>query len=212
MKIDIRAMVAVGLFVAAAADDAGAQLRHESRAATRPARDWTAQNEFGMELYSGVFLDGMVPDNERQMGPLFGVRVTFEPMHRRRFGLDIGYSEVNGVGAVTSGASTFTYGNDWIFTLGGVEFDVVPGNTVGTISLNGGVAWRQNDVERRVIGTDEDPDLGGFTSMTTIAPGIALVQMLSPRAAVRLALQDFIVDVDEDAVHSPAFTLGVVFR
>lgn len=201
-------------FALACAAPAGAQLRQDSqpRFASRPAIDWTSHNAFGMEPYAGVFLDGMVPEGDREMGPLLGVRLSYEPMYRLRFLVDFGYSEVSGVGTVTSGASTFTYGSDWIFTLAGVEFDVVPGNTAGLITLSGGIAWRETEVERRVFGTDVDPDLGGFSSMTVIAPGIGLAHALSERGAVRLGIQDFIVDVDEDPEHSPAFTLGVVFR
>lgn len=180
-------------------------------AAPAPA-DWTDANAFGMEPYVGVFLDGMVAENEREMGPLLGVRLSYEPMYRLRFFADFGYAEVNGVGAITAGASTFTVGNDWIFTLAGLEFDVVPGNTAGLITLAGGVAWRETEVERRILGTDADPDVGGFTSMTVAAPGVALVHALSPHGAVRLGVQDLIIDVDEEPTHSPAFTLGVVFR
>ena len=203
--------IATIVLLAIAAPLAG-QLRHDARFDARPANDWTAANEFGMEPYVGVYLDGMVPENEREMGPLLGVRLSYEPMHRLRFLLDVGFSEVNGVGVVSAGTSTFTYGNDWIFTMGGVEFDVVPGNTAGLITLAAGAAWRETEVERRVSGTDDDPDLGGFSSSAVIAPGVALVHALSPRGAVRIGVQDFIVDVDEDPTHSPAFTLGVVFR
>ena len=185
-------------------------LAHESSA---PGTiDWTAANEFGMEPYVGVFLDGMVAENDREMGPLLGVRLSFEPMHRLRFMLDFGYAEVNGVDAVSTGTSTFTVGNDWLFTMAGAEFDVVPGNTAGLITLEAGAAWRETEVERRILGSEDDPDLGGFSSMAVIAPGVALVHALSPRGAVRLGVQDMIIDVDEDPTHSPAFTLGVVFR
>ena len=208
------ATLVVSALVAFTPLDAAAQLRR--LAAHGPAvehrEDWTSHNEFGMEPYVGVFFDGMVAENEREMGPLMGVRLSFEPMYRLRLVADFGYAEVNGVDAVTSGASTFTVGNDWIFTMGGVEFDVVPGNTAGLITLSGGVAWRETEVERRIVGGDDDPDLGGFSSMTVVAPGVALVHALSPRGAVRLGVQDIIVDVDEDPTHSPAFTLGVVFR
>lgn len=208
-----RILCAAALALACAVP-AAAQLRQESAArfAGGPYVDWTSRNAFGMEPYAGVYLDGMVPDNDREMGPLVGVRLTYEPMYRLRFLIDVGYSEVSGVGIVSSGASTFTHGSDWIFTLAGLEFDVVPGNTAGLITLAGGVAWREIEVERRITGADADPDLGGFTSMVTIAPGIALAHALSERGAVRFGIQDFIVDVDENAEHSPAFTLGVVFR
>ncbi|HEX6589927.1 MAG TPA: hypothetical protein VF039_13065 [Longimicrobiales bacterium] len=206
----LRITIACALLFASAAPTR-AQFRHEATPA-RASVDWTSQNEFGMEPYVGVFLDGMVEGNGREMGPLLGVRLSFEPMYRLRLQVDVGYSEVNGVGAVTSDGSTFTYGNDWIFTLGGVEFDVVPGNTAGMITLAGGVAWRQTESERRILGTGDHPDLGGFTSMVVVAPGVALAHALSPRAAVRVSIQDFIIDVNEDPEHSPAFSLGVVFR
>ena len=201
------------LFCAALPGDGRAQSSH--RLAPHPALvsiDWTDHNEFGMEPYVGVYLDGLVAESEREMGPLLGVRLSFEPIYRFRLFADFGYAEVNGVGVVTAGASTFTYGNDWLFTLAGMEFDVVPGNTAGMITLAGGVAWRESEAERRVAGSDPDPDLGEFASMTTVAPGVALAHMLSPRAAVRIGVQDFIVDVDEDPIHSPAFALGIVFR
>lgn len=210
----MRTWFALSITLFAGVDGAAAQLRYDADRALAPRQgvDWTAHNEFGMEPYAGVYLDGMVPDNEREMGPLLGVRLSFEPMHRLRFLVDVAFSEVNGVGTVTEGASTFTYGSDWIFTMAGIEFDVVPGNTAGLITLAGGAAFRETEIERRVIGTDDDPDVGGFTSMAVVAPGVALVHALSPRGAVRFGVQDFIVDVAEDPTHSPAFTLGVVFR
>lgn len=187
-------------------------LQRPTTGSLQPHVDWTDHNEFSMEPYSGIFLDGMVQDNTREMGPLLGVRMGFEPMHRLRVLVDLGFSEVNGVGTTSVDGSTFTYGNDWIFTMLGGEFDVVPGNTAGTFTLSAGVAWRKSEAERRVVGTGDTPDLGGFASLTVVAPGVALAHMLSPRAAVRLSIQDFVVDVDENPEHSPALTLGVVFR
>ena len=212
-----KSSIALGaaLCIGIAAASAEAQTRH--RTLTAPSAhvataDWTDANEFSMEPYVGVYLDGMVPGNERAMGPLVGLRLGFEPMHRLRFLLDAGYSEVNGVGAMTVGTSTFTYGHDWIFTLAGMEFDVIPGNTVGTITLGAGGAWQRIEAERRILGTDDDPESGEFNSFVVVAPGVAFAHMLSPRGAVRLSIQDFIVGVDEDPEHSPAFTLGIVFR
>lgn len=174
-------------------------------------RECCQYNDFSMEPFAGAFFDD-VDDGSRETGPLLGVRLAYEPLERVRLVADIAYSEISGAGVTSSGTSIFTYGSDWIFLLGGFEFDVVPGATAGSISLAAGAGWRQNEIERRVTGTDAEPALAGFQSFGVIAPGVSLRQTLSPRAAVRLGLQDYIVDFGENPRHSPALTLGVIFR
>ncbi|HUH13205.1 MAG TPA: hypothetical protein VMK65_08850 [Longimicrobiales bacterium] len=182
--------------------------------AQRHRRERAPERDFSMEPYAGVYFDPVVQSGH-QAGALVGVRVGYDLTRRMRLLADFGYSEVNGAGLVSSdedAATLFTYGNDWIFTLAGVEFVLVPGNTAGALTLVGGVGWRGTEIEQRATGAAAEPDLGGWGSYAVIAPGVTLSHGLGARSAVRVSLQDFIVDFGENAEHAPALTLGVSFR
>lgn len=172
------------------------------------------RNAFSMEPYVGVYFDPVVAEGHGP-GPLVGIRLGYDLWDRVRLVADLGYSEVNGAGVVSSDedASTlFTYGNDWFFTLGGLELFLVPGETAGSLSLLGGVGWRRNEVEQRVVGSAPEPEVGGFGSFGILAPGATLSHELGSGAAVRVSFHDYIVDFDDDPEHAPVLTLGVRFR
>lgn len=198
-------LVLVGLALWPAAADA--QRSHDrARTARAPA--------LSMEPYTGAFFDPVVQEG-RQSGVLVGLRVGYGVASRVNFLADVGYSEVNGAGAVSSDeeASTrFIYGNDWVFGLGGLEFVLLRGTTSGSISVMGGVGWRSNEIETRIVGDAAEPEIGGWGTFAIAAPGVTLAHRLGARSTVRVSFQDYILDFDEDPDHAPVLTVGLRFR
>jgi hypothetical protein len=183
--------------------EAAAQARGAERLAVTP--------------YAGAFLDGNF-GGDPTAGVLGGARLAFALSDRLRLVGDVGYSEVDGVGRVGPADGSLLYGNDWFLTTAGAEWDAAPGGTALSLGVQLGAGWRRNEDEGNDIGVP-DPALrgqlraGGWSSVDAVVPGIALRQQLGSRAALRLALQDYILDVLEGpAFHSPALTLGVTVR
>ncbi|MGH7461510.1 MAG: hypothetical protein ACREMA_10850, partial [Longimicrobiales bacterium] len=110
--------------------------------------------------------------------------------------------------------SYYVYDNVWVMTTGGLEFDVVPGNTSAALGVQAGVAWRKVELDE-TVGTPAGPAESSdcFSSYEVVVPGLTLRHRLNGRATLVLGIYDHIFDLLEGpAQHSPALTLGASFR
>jgi hypothetical protein len=167
-----------------------------------------------LEPYAGRFYDNAATQGSgfNDHGWLGGLRLGVAVADRIRVVGDVGYSQVDGVARVGAGADQAVFGSQsWLLT-GGVELDLVPGDTRGSVSLLGGRVWRDLRAQDWT-GTGEPPAAPGVNSpATTIVPGFSIHQRIAPRADLRLGIQDYILTGDEPASHNWAITAGLTLR
>lgn len=172
-------------------------------------------NRWLLEPYAGAFNDAydISPDG-RNTGLLLGLRVGYLLGGRSRLLANVGYSESDDVANPLSSPSYFVYDNTWVFTTGGVEFDVIPGRTSASLGVQAGAAWRRVDFDGRIGSPAGVPEADeGFSSQEVIIPGLTARHRFTSRATLAIGLHDYIFDVFEGpAEHSVAFTAGITFR
>jgi hypothetical protein len=185
-----RSVFAVAL-LAAALWPAAASAQYVSAA----GEPWSSR--FGLEPYAGVYFDntGRVGADFDQSGFLGGVRLSYVPGDRVRLLGDVGYARVGGTGDASAAALS---ADTWLAT-GGLEVDVVPGETGGLLGLQYGAAWRS--------GVDD-----GYTRSSVLVPSFAIRQRLTPWADLKLGVQDYIFLRDTPANHNFALTAGISLR
>lgn len=170
-----------------------------------------AGNAFSLETYAGGFQDAY-DLSESDTGYLLGLRVDYRLASRARIVGDIAYGRANDV-AFDPASEAPLYDNIWVMTTGGFEYDVIPGRTSASLALQGGVAWRRTDLSSGNPDPGDDFSSDGFASYDVIVPRFTVRRQISQRAALALGFQDFMIDVLEGPTdHSPALTLGIVFR
>jgi hypothetical protein len=219
MKRIVYALVLTALVLPAAA-----QAQHKRKPVKRPdyvvtvrksERDCCWGNRFTFEPYGGAVHDAYdaSPDGN-ETGYLVGLRLGYLLSSRTRVQANFGYSQTDNVSNPNGLSNYFVYDNNWIFTTGGAEFDVVPGRTSASVSLHAGAAWRRVDVDGQIgapIGTPEsDP---GFSAQEVVIPSVLLRHRLTSRATLTAGLHDHIFDVfDGNARHGIGVTIGAAFR
>ena len=214
-----RVMYVVAAAVVLAPAIAEAQ-RTKKRSPTRTVRvvssdrDCCWGNRFSLEPYAGAMRDAYdaSPDDENT-GYLIGFRVGYMLSSRTRLLGNVGYSKSDDV-ANSAGVPAYTiYDNEWVFTTGGAEFDVVPGRTSAALGLQGGVAWRRLDFDGFFGAPGTEPAPEGFTAYEVIIPSLVARHRLSSRATFSVGLHDNIFDfLEGPARHSLALTAGIAFR
>jgi hypothetical protein len=170
-------------------------------------------NSFFLEPYGGAMKDSYDISGDDDVGYLVGFRVGLALGSRFRLLGNLGYSTTNNVADANGLPNYYTYDNVWVVTTGGAEFDVVPGNTSAALGLQGGIAWRRLDLDE-TVGTPAQPPEGTdtFAAYEVIIPSLTARHRVSARASITAGFYDHIFNLDGTAQHSPALTLGVMFR
>lgn len=170
-------------------------------------------DRFTFEPYVGRYYDNAGADDSgfNDHGWLGGVRVGVSVADRVRFVGDVGYAQVDGVVRIGETPDHAVYGSQNWLVAGGVELDVVPGDTRGTLSMLGGRAWRDLR-QQEVFGPGSHPRPGTDSPVTLLAPGFAIHQRLAPRADLKLGVQDYIFVGADPVSHNWALTAGITLR
>jgi hypothetical protein len=171
-------------------------------------------DRFTLEPYVGRYYDnaGTAGTGFNDHGWMGGLRLGIAAADRFRLVGDVGYAQVDGVTRIGSAQDYTVYGSqNWLVT-GGVELDVVPGETQGSLSLLGGMAWRDLR-QQEVIGQPTAPGLAIDDSpFTVLVPGFSLRQRIAPRADFKLGIQDYIFVGADPVSHNWALTAGITIR
>jgi hypothetical protein len=172
------------------------------------------QDRFSMEPYVGRYYDnaGVTGSGFNEHGWLAGLRLGLAVADRMRLVGDVGFAQVDDVARVGTAQDYALFGSqNWLVT-GGVELDVVPGDTRGTLSLQGGRAWRN----LRQLETVGEPGIiplpEAESPVTVLAPGFSIRQRVAPRADLKLAVQDYIFVGADPVRHNWALTAGITIR
>jgi hypothetical protein len=166
------------------------------------------ENRLFMEPYAGVLFDNGARSglSFNHAGPLFGVRFGALAGDRVRLLGDVGYAKVNDVAPSPLSVTGSHIDAQNFLATGGVEVEVVPGATSGTLSLQVGGLWRSLD-ERHGAPIAN----AGYRSQGVIAPGFGVRSSLNWRSELKLAFQDYIA-LDSPTRHTPVLALGISFR
>jgi hypothetical protein len=193
----VGALLAVAMPITASA-------QHVSRA-HGPAMD-----RFQMEPYTGRYFDNLThgASSFDDAGWLGGLRLGLGLADRTRLIGDIGYSQVNDAPGEGIGQGVSSYSSQsWLVT-GGLEFDMVPGDTRASVSLQGGQLYR------RVRGATLDAAAPWSLNDTqaVAVPGFSISQRITPRADIRLGVQDYITFRADPVSHNWAVVAGLTLR
>ena len=198
------------LAISALADDASAQRRNRNQ----DFNDERFGNSFFLEPYGGAIRDSYDSSPEDNIGYLVGARAGLALGSRFQLLANLGYSITRNVSDPGELANYYTYDNVWVVTTGGAEFNVIPGRTSAAIGLQGGVAWRRLDLKETVGTPAQAPErTDTFEAYEVLIPSLTARHRVSARASIAAGLYDHIFNaLDGTALHSPALTLGVMFR
>lgn len=171
-------------------------------------------DRFTLEPYAGLYIDntGSTAAGLDQSGWLGGVRLGMALADRVRLLGDLGYSRVDEVGRIGGGENSAVIGSEnWLAT-GGLELDVVPGETAGSLGLQYGAAWRSESL-REVMGSPSPVGVeSGWTRSPVIVPSFSIRHRITPRADLRLGVQDYIFFDNDPLSHNFALTAGISLR
>jgi hypothetical protein len=175
-----------------------------------------ATRVFAVEPYVGLFHDAYDIGANGSMGALVGVRVGYDLSARARLVGNLGLGSSSDVTSVSPGLADYSiYGNRWLMTTAGVEYDVASGPTALALGLQAGAGWRQMRWEDQV-GSPANPRefaSNSYAFYDVVVPSLTLRRQITPRASVTLGVSDYVFDVLEwSPDHSPALSLGVSLR
>jgi hypothetical protein len=180
----------------------------------RGSLDWGPENRFSLDAYGGGLKDAYDVGATDDVGYVVGLRVGYVLAPRTRFVGNLGYSYSDDVADNGSLTNYYVYDNVWVLTTGGLEFDVVPGNTSASLSLEFGVGWRKLDLDE-TVGSPTFPAeaTDRYTAYEVLVPGFTMRHRLNSHAAFVASVHDYIFNLfDGTAKHSPALTFGLSFR
>ncbi len=167
-----------------------------------------------LEPYAGLYIDntGSTGAGLDESGWLGGVRLGMALTDRVRLLGDLGYSRVDEVGRIGAGENSAVIGSDTWLATGGLELDVVPGETAGSLGLQYGAAWRSESL-REVMGSPSPDGIEtGWTRSPVIVPSFSIRHRIAPRADLRLGVQDYIFFDNDPMSHNFALTAGISLR
>jgi hypothetical protein len=171
-------------------------------------------DRFSLEPYAGRYYDNVETAGAgfHDSGWLGGLRLGLAATDRFRLLGDIGYAQVDGIATAGGPQDHTTFGSQTWLVTGGIELDVVPGDTRGALSLLGGAAWR----ELRGQATVGDGAPAGVpevdSPVSVLVPGFAVIQRIAPRADLKLSLQDYIFIGADPVSHNWALTAAITLR
>ena len=171
-------------------------------------------NPFAFSPYGGIWKDATdISVDDENTGWMVGFRVGYDVTRRSRVIADLSYAESSNVGNTPAGTVDYNvYDSSWIFTTGGLEYDILPGNTSVTFGAQAGAAWRKVTLDEQ-IGLPAIPDESddGYSSQLVLVPRISVRHAFTGRTGLDVSVLDHILP--EDGVdHSPALTIGFWFR
>jgi hypothetical protein len=164
-------------------------------------------DRFQLEPYTGRYFDNVTrgASSFDESGWLGGLRLGVAIAERARLVGDVGYSQVTSSPDLTVGNAGFE-SQSWLVT-GGVEVDAVPGDTRASLSLQSGKLFR------RVSATAADAvEIRTNDSEFVIVPGFSVSQRITPRADIRLGVQNYITVQADPASHNWALVAGLTLR
>lgn len=171
-------------------------------------------NPVTLQPYVGTFVDtdqanarGNIP------GVLTGLQLGYALTDRARVTGNLGYSKVGNIGNPNGLSDYYVYDLSYILTTAGAEYDIISGPTSAALGLQVGVAWDRVETAGKVGDPAASAEFrdDGFSPDFTIAPGFTVRHWFTPRAALSLGVQNYMV-LEGPIQHSPAFSLGVTFR
>jgi hypothetical protein len=171
-------------------------------------------DRFTLEPYAGRYFDnaGGSGSGFNQAGWLGGVRLGLSVADRIRLLGDVGYAQVDEAQQFGSSANYIVYGSqNWLVT-GGVEVDVVPGDTRASLSLLGGAAWRDLQSQQQVGNVAGMLAPNSDNPVRVLVPGFSIRQNIAPRADFKLGVQDYIFVGADPVTHNWALTAGITIR
>jgi hypothetical protein len=182
--------------------------------AQRRGNDWRRPNPWSFSPYGGVIRDAydISPDG-KDTGWLVGFRLGYDLTGRARLTGNVGYSESDDVTSGPLTSARVILDNEYIITAGGLEYDILPGNTSVTLGTEAGGLWRKVAFDRQLGGGTVNPNPGddGYAFYFVIVPGLTIRHGFTPRTALEVGVRDF-MHPDEEMEHLPALTLGFRFR
>lgn len=194
---------ALMLPLAAIPSDAEAQRRHERCCSSNP---WS------FAPYAGLFKDAydISPDDENT-GWMAGFRIGYDIGSRTRLLADVAYGESDDVTSGPILVDRNVYDNQYIFTTGGAEYDILPGNTSVSLGTLLGGAWRKVVLDDEADDTVV-PEFGdGYAFYFAVVPALTIRHGFTSRTALEVGLRDYIFP-DGSVDHMPAVTIGFRFR
>jgi hypothetical protein len=170
-------------------------------------------DRFTLEPYVGRYYDnaGGASSGFNDHGWMGGVRLGVALADRVRLVGDVGHAQVDRVARVGGTQEHTVFGSQNWLVAGGVELDVVPGDTRGSLSLLGGRAWRDLR-QQEVVGPGAQPAPATGSPFNMIVPGFSIHQRIAPRADLKLGVQDYIFVGADPVSHNWALTAGLTIR
>jgi hypothetical protein len=170
------------------------------------------KNPFSFAPYAGAWKDALdISQDDDNTGYLIGFRTGYDLGRRSRLVADIAYGETHDI-ANTSGLLNYNvYNNEWIMTTGGVEYDIIPGPTSVTFAAQAGAGWRKVALDETVGVPQPQDQSTGFEAQLLLAPRVTVRHSFSARTALDVSVLDQIFP-DDTVRHSPALTVGFIFR
>ena len=172
-----------------------------------------APGSFSVEPYVGVFHDTYDIGADGSTGTLAGLRLAYALNDRTRLLANVGGGKSSDVASrPTQVEDYWVYGNRWLMTTAGAEYDVHQGRTAVALGLQAGAGWRKVMTEDQVgAPLDAGRYAGdGYAFYDVVVPSLSLRHALTPHATVVLGVSDYVFDVLEwDPAHAPALSLGV---
>ncbi len=195
---------------------AGALLLPGAANAQRRYNNCCKPNPFSFAPYVGAFHDALdISQDNDNTGFLVGFRTGYDLGRRSRLVADIGYGESHDVSNSEGAISFNRYNNEWIMTTGGAEYDIIPGPTSVTFAAQAGAAWRKIALDERVgqptVEGLEPDESTNFSASFIVVPRVTVRHSFSSHTALDVSVLDHIF-TDDNVRHSPALTVGFVFR
>lgn len=169
-------------------------------------------NPWSFSPYAGFIKDAydISPDGD-DTGWQLGFRIGYALSERARLIGNIGYAESDDVSSGPMTVDRVVYDNQYIITMGGAEYDIIPGNT--SVSLGGEVGglWREVAQDEQIGQPLPGQSLeSGYSFYFALAPTLTVRHGFSARTALEIGVRDYIVPDGVD--HMPALTIGFRFR
>jgi hypothetical protein len=171
-------------------------------------------NRFSVEPYAGRYYDnaGTSGTAFNEHGWMGGLRLGLAVADRMRLVGDVGFAQVNGVARAGSPQDYTIFGSQTWLVTGGVEADLIPGDTRASLSLQGGKAWRDLRQQETVGNPGAINTPATESPVTVLVPGFSIRQRMAPRADLMLGIQNYMFVGADPVSHNWALTAGITLR
>jgi hypothetical protein len=164
-------------------------------------------DRFSIEPFAGRYFDNVGSSTSRfeDSGWLGGLRLGLETTDRARLIGTVAFSQVDPIAGSGSLGAASGSSDTWMLT-GGLELDVVPGDTRGSLSVEAGRVWRRFQAGGAAGSIEQRQE------ETVIAPGFSIIQRITPRADLRLGVHDYIWFGADPVSHNWTAVVGLRLR